>query len=447
VPVRYQVSGGSASEISASVESGVRSGALAAGTALPPVRGLAADLGVSPATVAAAYQALRRRGIVETAGRNGTRVRPRPAVAGARGALRVPVPAGVLDLSSGEPDARLLPDLAVALASVAAEPAEAPGYDTAGPLPALVAAALERFVGDGLDLSGATIAVTGGALDAMERLLAGNLRPGDRVAIEDPGWANLLDLVAALGLVAVPMAVDDAGPTPDGLRRALTTGALAVIVTSRAHNPTGAAVTAERAAALRAVLRARPGPLLIEDDHAAQLAAQPLHSLAAAASSWAFVRSTSKPYGPDLRVALVAGDEATIGRLTGRQRLGTGWVSTLLQRTVVALWSSAPVGAAVEAAGRSYDRRRAALCAALHQRGIEAHGRTGINVWVPVADETSAVARLRDAGYSVAPGALYRIGTPPGIRITISRLDAERIDEFADAVAAALDRRSHGISY
>ena len=111
MPVRYQLSGSTASEISASVESDVRSGALDAGDALPPVRALAADLGVSPATVAAAYQALRQRGIVETAGRNGTRVRSRPAVVGPAGCAAVARTGWSLDLSTGEPDARLLPRL------------------------------------------------------------------------------------------------------------------------------------------------------------------------------------------------------------------------------------------------------------------------------------------------------------------------------------------------
>src|SRR5690606_21927515 len=152
-------------------------------------------------------------------------------------------------------------------------------------------------------------------------------RGGDRVAVEDPGWANLLDLVAALGLVPVGVPVDADGPLPAALDRALAGGARAVIVTARAHNPTGAAVTADRAADLRAVLAAHPATLLIEDDHAAELSRQPLHPLAGATGAWAFVRSVSKPYGPDLRVAVLAGDEATVARVEGRMRVGTGWVS------------------------------------------------------------------------------------------------------------------------
>ncbi|MGE5831171.1 MAG: GntR family transcriptional regulator, partial [Micromonosporaceae bacterium] len=64
MPVHYQIAGRGAVEISASVESGVRAGGLPPGTLLPPVRRLADELGVAPATVAKAYQALRQRGVV-----------------------------------------------------------------------------------------------------------------------------------------------------------------------------------------------------------------------------------------------------------------------------------------------------------------------------------------------------------------------------------------------
>jgi DNA-binding transcriptional MocR family regulator len=440
VAVRYQLAGGTAAEISASVEDGIRAGALGAGTALPPVRGLAGELGVSPATVAAAYRGLRDRGLVETAGRGGTRVRPRPPVA-ARLSRRLPPPAGALDLSSGEPDPGLLPPPGPRLRRLAAHTDPAT-YSTGGPLPELLDLARQRLAADGVPLRGVRLTVTGGALDGIERVLVGQLRPGDRVAVEDPGWANLFDLAAALGLKVVPMPVDDDGPTPEGLRRALTAGARAVVVTSRAQNPTGAAVTAGRARDLRRILRERPELLVVEDDHAAELAEVPLHPLAGSTSTWAFVRSVSKPYGPDLRTAVLAGDEATVARVEGRMRLGTGWVSTLLQRLVVEHWRDPTVEGMVARARDEYSMRRDGLRAALAARGLTAHGRTGINVWIPVSDETAVVARLRDRGYAVAPGSLYRIAAAPGIRVTVSPLrTVADIRTLADAIAGAVTPR------
>ncbi|MFF5052534.1 aminotransferase class I/II-fold pyridoxal phosphate-dependent enzyme [Micromonospora sp. NPDC000663] len=432
---RYQFTGSTAVAISASIESGIRTDALPPGTTLPPVRALATELGVSPATVARAYQELRQRGLLATAGRHGTRVRPRPPVAARRSALRPPPLPGARDLSLGEPDPRLLPPLGPHLAALAADAGAPVGYSHAGVLPELAEAARARLAADGVPTGELT--VTGGALDGIERLLGAHLRPGDAVAVEDPGWANLLDLVAALGLRPIGVPLDDEGPLVAGVASALAAGARALVVTSRAQNPTGATVSAARAEELRALLADRPDLLLIEDDHAAELAGVPLHPLAGATRSWAFLRSVSKPYGPDLRLAVLVGDETTVARVAGRTRVGAGWVSTVLQRLVLALWRDPAVADLVRRAGESYDRRRERLLAALAEHGLTAHGRSGINVWLPVADETSAVTALRDAGWSVAPGALYRIAAPPAVRITISALTSTDLPVLAAALADA----------
>jgi DNA-binding transcriptional MocR family regulator len=435
VAVQYQISGRTSAGISDSIEAGVRGGELAAGAQLPPVRELAGQLGVAAGTVAAAYQTLRQRGVIETAGRNGTRVRSRPPVAQSRRERRPAVPPDVLDLSAGEPDQRLLPDPWPHLRALAGDGLVVPGYRDGGVLPELVAAARGRLAADGVHAPALT--VTSGALDGIDRLLAAHLRPGDRVGVEDPGWANMLDLVAAQGLTPVPLPVDDEGPTPEGLRRALRLGIGALVVTARAQNPTGAAVTAARAAALRDLL-ADQDVLVIEDDHAAELAHPRLHPLAGATRRWAFLRSTAKPYGPDLRLAVLAGDEATVARVDGRLWVGAGWVSTVLQRLVLALWSAPEVARLVAEARDSYQSRRTALIGALAARGVPARGRTGINVWVPAGDETLAVTRLRDDGYAVAPGALYRLNSGPAIRVCVAPLDEDRIDPLADAIARAL---------
>jgi DNA-binding transcriptional MocR family regulator len=433
VPVRYQIEGRGAAEIAASVEAGVRAGGLPPGTSLPPVRRLAAQLGVAPATVATAYKSLRQRGLVETAGRNGTRVRPRPPVTTGR---RATVPAGTVDLANGYPDDALLPAIDGALHRVAGQLDGPVGYQLSGPWPELVELGRARLEADGVPA--AAVTVTSGTLDAIERLLSAYLRPGDRVAVEDPGWANLVDLVAALGLSAVPMPVDDEGPTVDGLRQALAAGVAAVVVTARAQNPTGGAVGAARAAALRPMLAHRPDLLVIEADHAAELAEVPLAPLAGAGPTWALARSVSKPYGPDLRVSIVAGDEASIARVEGRLRLGAGWVSTVLQRLVVELWRDPAVESTIAQARAGYARRRRALLDALARRGVVAHGRTGINVWVPAPDESLAVAALRERGWAVAPGSLYRLASPGGLRVTISSLALSDVDRLADDLAAAV---------
>ncbi|MEU0006067.1 aminotransferase class I/II-fold pyridoxal phosphate-dependent enzyme [Streptomyces sp. NPDC006314] len=430
----YRIEGRGAAGIAAGVERAVGAGELEPGQHLPPMRELAAQLGVNPNTVAAAYRILRERGVIETAGRRGSRIRPKPATTG-REELRVEVPPGGRDLSTGNPDPALLPRLAPALAAAAEQADRRPVLYGDDP----VDAGLVRIARAELDADGVPegpLTVTSGSLDAIERVLAAHLRPGDAVAMEDPGWGSALDLVPALGLRTAPVGVDDDGPLPDDLRRALESGARAVLVTDRAQNPTGASVTATRARALRAVLRDHPQTLLIEDDHGHGIVDLPLHPLAGVTRHWAFVRSAAKADGPDLRLAVLAGDTVTVDRVCGRQRLGPGWVSLLLQRTVVRLWTDGAVDRA--AVAESYGVRRNALVDALAEHGVVAHGRSGMNVWVPVPDETGAVARLLQAGWAVAPGARFRLASPPGIRITVSTLTAEDIAPLADAVAAAV---------
>lgn len=431
----YPLKGRRASEIAAHIEQGVSSGRLAPGTALPPLRDLAAELGVNPNTVAAAYRLLRDRGVIETAGRKGSRILPRPALT-TRDQIRIPVPARARDLSTGNPDPELLPDLAPALAAAAeAARAEPVLYGHPQNHPGLLELARTSFEADGLP--GGPIAVASGALDTIERALGAWLRPGDAVAVEDPGWGSLLDLLPAMGLRPVPVRLDDEGLLPDALAAALADGARAVVVTSRAQNPTGAAVSAARAAALRAVLAEHPGALLIEDDHGHGIVDQPYHPLVGAGSRhWAVVRSAAKAYGPDLRVSVMVGDEETVGRVAGRLRLGAGWVSHLLQGTVAELWRADAAPAAEVAA--AYRARRDALLAELAARGIEAHGESGLNVWVPVPDETSALAALVQRGWVAAPGARYRIQSPPGLRFTVARLDRAGATGLANDLAAVL---------
>ncbi|MCT2594028.1 aminotransferase class I/II-fold pyridoxal phosphate-dependent enzyme [Streptomyces sp. N2-109] len=429
----YTITGRRAAEIAASVERGVGSGGLAPGQTLPPVRELAARLGVNANTVAAAYRSLRERGVIETGGRRGSRVRSRPASTPREG-IRIEVPEGARDISHGNPDPALLPRLGDALAAAAARADRSPTlYGAPAVTPALARAGRRAMEEDGVPEG--PLAVTSGSLDAIERVLAAHLRPGDTVAVEDPGWGSLLDLVPALGLRTVPVTLDDDGPCPGSVERALREGARALVVTHRAQNPTGAAVSAARAEELRAVLAACRGTVLIEDDHGHGIVDLPMHPLAGVTDHWALVRSTAKAYGPDLRLAVLTGDPVTLDRVGGRQLLGPGWVSHLLQDVVAHLWASGAVGAEVP---RAYGERREALVRELSARGVQAHGRSGMNVWVPVGDETGAVTRLLQSGWAVAPGARFRTGSPPGVRLTVSRLTPAEAGPLAEAVAAAL---------
>lgn len=436
-PYLYRIEGQGSGQIAASIEAGVREGGLHPGQELPAIRDLAAELDISPSTVAAAYRTLRHRGLVTTRGRAGTKISLGPPLP-VRGAVQVP--SGARNLADGNPDPHLLPDLASALARLDGRPRL---YGEAPNLPELVEFATREFKDDGVPTEALT--VVGGAMEAFERVLGAHLGPGDRIGIEDPGHANLIDLARALGLEVEPVAVDGQGPTVDALDRALRRGVRAVVITPRAQNPSGAALSAERTEALASAARKFPNVVVIEDDHAGRVADAPARTLVdGGLDRWAVVRSVSKTLGPDLRLAVIAGDRTTIGRVEGRRLLGTGWVSSVLQRLVVTLWSDPDTDRLLAAARKAYAERRHALIDALGKRGIVGQGVSGLNVWVPVSEEQGPARRLLDLGWAVSAGQRFRLASPPALRITITSLLPDEAESFAADLALALrpDRRT-----
>ena len=428
---QYRISGDGAAEIAASIERGIEEGALLPGEALPAVRSLAGELGVSPTTVAAAFKDLRSRGLVVTRARSGVAVSWRPPIGGVwQGTM---APAGVRDLASGNPDPELLPDMTPALRRVE-PPRQLYGGDPSDPQ--LLALAKEELGGDGIP--GENVAVVSGALDGIERALAAQLRPGDLIAVEDPGFAGLFDLLRAAGYALRPVAIDARGIVPESLAEALDDGASAVVVNPRGQNPTGASLDQERAAALCRVLERKPEAMVLEDDHLGPIAGSPRFTLAAGRARWAAARSLAKSLGPDLRLAVLAGDSHTISRVRGRQAVGPGWVSHLLQRTAVALMADDYVADLLKRAATTYGERRESFVAALAKHGIEADAPSGLNVWIPVPDETAVIQALQAEGWAVAPGAPFRLQAGPAIRVTISSLKPAESGPLAAAVATAL---------
>ena len=391
------------------------------------MRELAAALEVSPATVASAYRTLRQRGFVVADRGRGTSVAALPPVRVRRDPA---LPPGVRDLRSGNPDPELLPALGPLLGRITPSHRL---YGAPAKLPELAALAAAELAADGIE---GDIAITGGALDAVERALQTELRLGDRVVVEDPSWPRIGDLVQALGFEVEAVAVDRRGLDPNGLDAALRRGARAVVTTPRGQNPTGAALDSDRGEALRAVLARHPRVLVIEDDYVSRVAGAPYVPVHVSGGRWAVVRSLSKVVGPDLRVAIAAGDPLTISRIEGRQHLGPGWVSHLLQQLAAAILEDRETARLLARAERTYTERRLALVAALAARGIEALGDSGLGVWIPLADEAAAVRDLLVQGWAVSPGERFRFHSPPGIRVTTATLEPADAEPVADAIAA-----------
>ncbi len=422
--------------IAAAISRLIRSGALGAGDRLPTVRDVAATLGVSPATVSNAWQALSGVGLITSRGRAGSYVLQAATawmpphfgeLAGSHVSAR-------LDLSSGTPDPELLPDLTAALARV---PTRA---DTASYLSAPVLPELELHLRASWPYPVSALTIVDGALDAISRALESLVRYGDRVVVESPGFPPFFDLLEHFGVERLPVGVDADGLLPDELARALRMNPVAIILQPRAHNPTGASLTADRARELARVLRAHEhlgDPVIIEDDHSAEISSAPAHSL----GTWLphrvlHVRSYAKSHGPDLRIAALGGPETLLDKIVARRMLGPGWTSRMLQSILYDLLTASASVDAVNDARRIYQARQRSLAEALGERGVVTAAADGINTWVPVADEKAAIVSLAASGIRVAAGATFLAGpagaAAPGgqhLRVTAGRVR----DDFGEA--------------
>lgn len=448
-----EITGQSASDIADSVRTLIDRGQLRPGDLLPPVRTLARDLGVNRNTTVAAYRLLATSGLVVGQGRAGTRVAdlsPGPqdgyATDGADDTS-----AHVVDLASGNPLPALIPDLRPALTAAA-------GHTVLYGEP-VIDAGLAQWARDWFapDVPGAPrafeVSVTSGAVDAIERLLAQSLMRDDAVGLEDPCFLASQQTVRLGGYRTVPIAVDERGMTPAGLRAALEAGVRAVVCTPRAQNPTGASIDAERAGQLREVLADHPYVLVIEDDYYSLLSRVPFESIVGPEHQrWALVRSLSKFIGPDICVALVASDRETAARLALRLSPGTTWVSHLLQRIALAQLTDASARALIERAAGVYADNNAAFVRALAERGVHVGvGSTGvgavragdgISVWVPVkAPAAEVAARLARHGWTVRPGDEFGLtegGTASRhIRVTVHELSESQVEAFVSDLVLA----------
>ena len=181
-------------------------------------------------------------------------------------------------------------------------------------------------------------------------------------------------------------------------------------------------------------LRTVPGRfanvLLVEDDHAGWITDLPHLTLITKQRRWAVIKSINKSHGPDLRLAAIAGDAFTVGRLQGRQRLGCGWVSHVLQRVAAHLLADKSTSALAARARKTYDARREGLLSSLAASGIHAVARSGFNVWVPVREEDPVTRGLLQLGWAVRGGEPFRIESPPAIRITTATLEPVDANSF-----------------
>ncbi len=439
----------------------IRSGEIPAGTRLPTVRSLAAALGVSPATVSHAWQALATAGLIATRGRAGSTVlhhdapwlTPRSLHLADRGAPGYDALIR-LDLAAGIPDPNLLPDITESLARVVPPHAATSHY-----LQPPLLAELEAPLRARWPYQPEALTIVDGAMDGIQRALHLTTRYGDRVLVESPGFPLLLDLVAQMHLSAVPVAMDESGLRPDSLRSALETRPAALVIQPRAQNPTGVSMTAARAETLSGIIANHGNAkdtVIIEDDHSSGIALAATVSL----GQWLpertiHVQSFSKSHGPDLRIAALGGRADMVGQIVAYRVLGPGWTSRMLQAILYDLLTERTPTHVVQDARRVYHARQRTLTGELATAGIHLHQADGLNLWLPVADERDAQTQLAAHGIRVALGSPF-VSTPvedgsvagpftgPHVRVSIGML-RDSIPEVAAILATVAEVRDHPV--
>jgi GntR family transcriptional regulator/MocR family aminotransferase len=384
-------------------------GHLRSGDRLPSTRALAERLAVSRTVTAAAYEQLHAEGWITGRHGSGTYVTTAPPGArvppARRRAAEPPAPVRI-DLVPGAPWVDGLDRAAWRRAWRAA--ADAPPLlrpQRAG-LPEYRSAVAEHLLRHrGLVLASGVgdLLATAGTTAAVAELAMSALRPGDVVAVEEPGYQRAVQALRAAGLRVVPAPVD-----PDGLAVDAVPAKVRAVYCSPSHQyPLGGRMSAATRVAL--VERARAeGWLLIEDDYDGELRydVAPLPLLVALAPDVVVhLGTTSKIFTSTLGIGwMVAPPEVAGGVLSYRERTGTG-PSAAGQRVLVELARHGDLGRHLRRLRRELSARRELVIGALADAGLPTLGDdAGAHVVVPLASlaaERRVVAAALDRGITL----------------------------------------------
>jgi DNA-binding transcriptional MocR family regulator len=432
--MKVNIFGGSAVEIFESVRNLTNNGALNAGDSLPSVRELAEQLGVNRNTVSSAYQRLTKAGIAVTKGRLGTSICQVTEAGEQEGVSDT----ALFDLADGSPRREWLPNLtSVANQSVLNQYL----YGEATILPEIYQYGKNWFATS--CSSEFDVTLCNGAIDTLERMVSAYLVPGDKVVVEDPCYISAANALRLAGMQIIGAVIDEQGMRPQALKAALEKGAKAVLITPRAHNPTGASISAERAEELKVILAEYPSVLIMEDDHFSLMAKTEHYSVIPKNTThWTIFRSVSKGLGPDLRMAFVAADKESIKRISTRLAPGMSWVSRVLQSFVYTCLTKKEFQQHLAMAKQDCAKRREILLNALTEQGLTASTVIdGLNVWLPVGKDCKSTAdEFSRKGWLVRSSNSFDIDqTSQAIRVSVQNLEPETAKQFALDAAAIIN--------
>lgn len=450
----------------------IRSGRLAPGARLPGTRSLATQLQIHRNTIAAAYTELAHQGWVTARAGSGTRVSellPLEALAPQRPAEALgfafqPGPAvvddarathGLLKWDFGVPDVRLAPRLALARAlRHAALASGAPALEYAryrardGRLLEQLSAMLAAT--RGLVVDRARLVLTQGSQQAMYLAARALLRPGDAVAMEDPGYWSARAVFEACGARVVPVPVDDEGLDVDALaQRTRRLRLRAVFVTPHHQFPTTVTLSPRRRVALMSLAAERRCAVLEDDfDHDFHYDGRPHLPLAHGpwGSQVISFGSLSKVFAPGLRVGYAVAPPP-VAREMARLRLDVDVEGNhLVEDALAELMELGEFQRHLYRARRVYAARRDHLAALLRHffdGALEWQPPAGgLAFWVraPGLDVERWAERALDAGVQVRTGRIFTFDQRPlpALRLGFARLSDAELERACARLKAAL---------
>jgi GntR family transcriptional regulator / MocR family aminotransferase len=359
----------------------IRSGRLGAGSALPPSRVLAEQLGVSRGVVVDCYSQLTVEGYLAARTGSGTRVAyaPVPSQPAASAQSRAAVGAAKrvrYELRPGQADFHAFPRRRwqAALTRALRElPDRRLAYaDPRGiqELRHAIAEYLRRARAVVTDEDQVIIFCgLSHGLSALWQVLRG--QGARRVAVEDPGWRWQTRTVEHAGLEPVPVRVDAEGVVVSELAH---TQVDAVVLTPAHHYPTGVVLSPERRTELIEWARRR-GTLIVEDDYDAEYRfdRKPVAALQGLAPDVvAFAATTSKTLAPALRIGWMVLPARLVEPVTNEQVITAAQPSIIDQAAFAAFVADASLDRHLRQMRRRYRAKRDVLLAELEERLPEA---------------------------------------------------------------------------
>ncbi|MFD2339829.1 PLP-dependent aminotransferase family protein [Clavibacter tessellarius] len=388
----------------------VLDGRVPVGARLPAERELAAALGLSRTTVAAAYAALRGTGHLASRRGSGsvTRIPSRERDAGEAGVE-------VADMSrAAVPAAPALADAVMRAAARLPAHLDGHGYDVEG-IPELREAVAARYRARGLPTEPEDVMITVGAQHAIGLLASVLVHRGDRALVEQPSYPHAIQALRDAGarLVGVGVGADgwDEDVLEQGIRR--TRPALAYLMPDF-HNPTGRTMPEAQRARVVALAEAH-GVTVVADETTAELdvdrpEAHPPLAVHGSPGAVVLVGSVGKTVWGGLRVGWIRAGRPLLRELA-RARSARDLGTPVLEQLVVAEVLGGMDGILAERRARLRETRDH-VEAELARRfpGWEVpHVDGGLAVWVgigaPVSTELALAARAR--GLSITGGSRF----------------------------------------